>query len=399
MGKLTAIEARTAKPGVHGDGDGLYLQVRDETHRSWVYRFMLGGKSRWMGLGAFPDVSLAEAREAAQAARKLTRQGVDPIQTRHVASAQIAAEEPAPTFRNVAAEYIATHEKGWRNDKHRQQWRNTLAEYAYPVIGDLPVSDVTTDAVERVLKPIWHKHETASRLRGRIKAILDYGKVKGWRTGENPAQWEGHLKITLGGRAADNPREHHAALPVKNMGQFMTALQGQDGIGALAFRFLILTATRTSETLNATWREIDLADCIWTVPAARMKANRQHRVPLSAAVMSILAEVGELRRSDAPDAPIFPGRSLDKPLSNMSLLMLLRRMKRPDLTGHGFRSTFRDWAGEETNHAREVVEMALAHTLRDKTEEAYARGDLFEKRRKLMADWAEFCGKSSTTSK
>jgi integrase len=403
------IEALT-KPRDYGDGGGLYLQVKPSGRKSWVFRFKMAGKTRWMGLGAFPDVGLADARNAAAKARDLTKNPdgrIDPIQAKQDAAEAEArakaedavrakAEEQAAlrTFRNAATAYIAAHEAGWRNAKHHQQWGNTLATYAYPTIGDLSVAVLTTDDVLGVLEPIWReKPETAGRVRGRIECILDYAKVRGWRTGENPARWRGHLDHLLPAHAKIAKVEHHAALPWREINAFLVALSVHEAVAARALRFAVLTAARTGEVIGATWGEISLdgpEGALWIIPAARMKGGREHRVPLSGAALAALRDVAPLRAHDGPDAPVFPGQRPDKPLSNMALLMLLRRMKRDDLTAHGFRSTFRDWVAEATNHQREIAEAALAHTL-GKVEGAYQRGPMLEKRRKLMSDWAGFC--------
>ena len=401
MGKLNTARLRTlTKPGAYGDGGGLYVQVRGPEHRSWLFRFKLHGRARLMGLGPLPDVSLAEARELATVARKLVRQGVDPIERRRAARAEAAAKAGLNTFREVAEAYIAAHEPGWRNAKHRQQWRNTLETYAYPVIGSLGVAAVDTGAVMRVLEPIWREApETASRLRGRIEAVLDYASARGWRSGDNPARWRGHLANLLPARGKIARVVHHAALGWREIGAFMTALRAQDGVGAKALEFAILTAARSGEVRGARWPEIDLAAGIWTVPAGRMKGGREHRVPLSEPALAVLSAIEPLRPAPcsdtgaSPDALIFPGRKSGKPLSDMSLTAVLRRMGRGDLTAHGFRSTFRDWCAETTGYPREVAEAALAHALSDKVEAAYRRGDLFQKRRRLMEDWAEFCGR------
>jgi integrase len=392
-GKLNAAKLRTlTKPGVYGDGGGLYLQVRRPDRRTWIYRYRVHGKSRWMGLGALSDISLAEAREAATAARKRVRQGVDPIEARRAEGAEKTAKAGKNTFGEVAALYINAHEASWRNAVHRQQWRNTLNTYVVPVLGKTGVALIGTGAVMNVLEPIWHdKPETASRLRGRIESILDYAAARGWRTGENPARWRGHLAKLLPSRAKLARVEHYAGLPWCEMGAFMTALAQQEGVAALALRFAILTAARTGEVIGARWREVDVQGAVWTVPAGRMKAGREHLVPLSDAAEDVLRKVMPLRPNTG--AFVFPGAKPDKPLSNMALLMLLRRMGRTDLTAHGFRSTFRDWCAEATNYPREVAEAALAHALRDKTEAAYQRGDLMEKRRRLMTEWAAFCGR------
>lgn len=386
------------KPGVHAYGDGLYLQVRTADRRTWIFRYSLGGKARWMGLGALDDVPLADARVAALEARKLLRAGLDPIDARTGADPVAAAPIPAiRTFEAVAGEYIAAHEAGWRNAKHRQQWANTLATYAYPTLGAVDVADLTTDAVAGVLAPIWGtKPETASRLRGRIEAVLDFSKVKGWRSGDNPATWRGNLKHLLADPTKMATVKHHAALPWREIGAFMATVAGREGVASLALRFAILTAARTGEVIGATWQEIALDGpdgAVWTIPGVRMKAGKEHRVPLSDAAVAILTEAAKLRtRKDAAALPVFPGQRIDRPMSNMSMEMLLRRMGRRDLTVHGFRSSFRDWVAEATDHPRELAEASLAHTLGNAVERAYQRGTMLEKRRRLMADWATFCG-------
>jgi len=392
MVRLSALGVkRLSKPGRYGDGGGLWLQVRDLTHKSWLFRYRLHGRDREMGLGSLVERSLGEAREDAVACRKLMLAGIDPIEHRKQARAEQAAAAGAHTFRDVAERYIQAHEAGWRNDKHAYQWAQSLTAYAYPQLGDIPVARVDTAAVMRALEPVWQaKSETASRVRGRIESILDYATAHGWRTGENPARWRGHLANLLPAPRTVAKVEHHAALPYSEVEAFLAAVAGEGGTGAVALRFVILTACRTSEALGATWREMDLERAVWTVPGERMKAGREHRVPLSAAALALLAEMGQAGM-DA-DAYVFPGSGRSGHLSNMTLMALLRRMERPDLTVHGFRSTFRDWTAEETSTPREVAEMALAHTLKDKTEAAYRRGDLFAKRAALMTEWAAFCG-------
>lgn len=398
MNKLNAVRMRKPfKPGMHGDGAGLYLQVRGPENRSWLYRFKLHGKPHLMGLGTVDDVSLAEARDAAAAARKLVRQGINPIEQRRTAR-QEGAAQAGLTFAQVADAYIAAHEPSWRNAKHRQQWRNTLDTYAVPILGKLPVAQVSVGEVMRVLEPLWReKTETASRLRGRIESVLDYATARGWRSGENPARWRGHLDNLLPARSKVAKIEHHSALPWREIGAFMATLGQEDGVSALALRFAILTGARTGEVIGARWSEIDIQAAAWTVPAERMKAARQHRVPLSDAAANVLEEVAKLHAKPKSDGFVFPGGKAGKPLSSMALLMLLRRMARGDLTAHGFRSTFRDWCAEATNYPREVAEAALAHTLRDKTEAAYQRGDLMEKRRRLMTEWATFCARPAVS--
>lgn len=397
MGKLNAAKLRTlTKPGAYGDGEGLYLQVRGPEQRSWLFRFKLAKRPHLMGLGPFPDVGLSEARDSATEARKLLRQGFNPIEVRKVRRAEAAAPPPAThTFREVALGYITRNEAGWKNEKHRQQWRNTLETYAYPIIGTTDVAAVDIEGVRSVLAPIWTaKPETAQRLRGRLETILDYAEAEQWRTGDNPARLTKRLALLLGDHGEKAKVEHHAALPWREAGAFMASLSAQDGIAALALRFAILTATRTNETLGAMWSEIamDGPDApVWTIPAARMKAGREHRIPLPDAALAILRTVAKLRTDQNTDGPVFPGRKPTNPLSNMSLLMTLRRMGRDDVTAHGFRSTFRDWCAEATAHPREIAEAALAHINKDKTEAAYQRGDLLAKRRALMDEWSVFC--------
>lgn len=394
--RLTAMAvAKLNKKGMHPDGNGLYLQVT-ESGKSWIFRYTLHGRSREMGLGPLHTVSLAEAREKAAVCRKLKLDGVDPIERRkqEVANARLEAAS-AVTFKDAADRYIKAHQAGWRNAKHGEQWRNTLTTYVYPVMGDEPVQAVDVGGVLKVLEPIWTtKTETASRIRGRIETILDWATARGYRQGENPARWRGHLENLLPKRGKVQRVEHHAALPYADIAEFMRALHKQEGIAASALEFLILTATRTSETIGATWEEFDLDNAVWTIPARRIKAGREHRVPLTGSATTLLSRMKKL----GSDTYAFPGGKTKRPLSNMALTAVLRRMKRDDLTVHGFRSTFRDWAAECTNVPREVAEMALAHAIPDKVEAAYRRGDLFEKRRKLMDDWAAYCYATSPSA-
>jgi integrase len=310
------------------------------------------------------------------------------------AAAKAAAQQAVVagiTFKAVAEAYVTAHEAGWKNDKHIAQWKSTLKAYVYPRFGDVPVMTVATSHVLAALEPIWReKPETASRLRGRIEAILDYAKARQWRTGENPAAWRGHLVELLPSRKKIAPIEHHAALPWREMGAFLPKLRAQVGVGARALEFAIFTAARSGEVFGARWREIDMIDKVWTVPAERMKGGREHRVPLSKAALELLQNLAGLFPTD-PDSFVFPSVSTGRGLSNMAMTMTLRRMKRADLTAHGFRSTFRDWAAEATGFPGEVAEAALAHVVGDKVEAAYRRGDLFEKRRRLMNEWAAFC--------
>ena len=386
--KLTARKvAATRAPGRYGDGLGLWLQVTETGVKSWLFRYMHRGRARAMGLGPVHTVGLADARTKAAAARKMLLDGIDPIEAGAAARARAAAADARMvTFRSCAELCIADRDPGWRNPKHRAQWRSTLETFAYPLLGDLPVADVDTGLVLKVLRPVWTaKPETASRLRGRIEAVLDWARVHGHRSGDNPARWRGHLDNILPRRSRVAPTQHFPALPYAELPAFMAALRDLDFVSARALEFLILTAARTGEVIGATLGEIDTASNVWTVPAARTKTRREHRVPLSNRALAILK--GLPRDGDF----VFPGARDKAPLSNMALLMTLRRLGRGDLTVHGFRSTFRDWAAERTAYPRDVVEMALAHAIGDKVEAAYRRGDLFAKRRRLMADWAKFC--------
>ena len=391
--KLTARSIATiTKPGMHGDGDNLWLVVTPSGTKNWAFRYTKDGTSHTMGLGPISLVSLQEARLKAQDNRRLLFDGIDPLAKRH-RDRQTALLDKATsiTFEDAAEQFVSSHKAGWKNAKHAAQWASTLKTYAHPVIGHLAVADVDVGLVMQVIEPIWQtKSETASRLRGRIEAILDWAKVRGYRDGENPARWKGNLDHLLPARAKVQKVKHHSALPYAEIGAFMKNLRQQDGTSALAFEFAILTACRTGEVLNATWAEIDLKANTWTIPGDRMKAGQEHRVPLSGRAIEILEQMGKTHATK-PERPIFPGKRYKKPLSNMAFLMLLRRMGREDLTAHGFRSTFRDWVAEQTSFPREVAEMALAHTIGSKVEAAYRRGDLFEKRRKLMDDWACAC--------
>ncbi|MFN4357556.1 tyrosine-type recombinase/integrase [Sphingopyxis alaskensis] len=386
---LTTLAVKNAKPGRHADGGGLHLLVKESGARSWVYRFMLNGKSRDVGLGAAagPDaISLSDARDLASALRLKVKAGIDPLEERQQEAAQAlataqAAEIAGITFKAVAEAYIVANEGSWRNEKHRQQWRNTLATYVYPVMGELPVAEIGTPHVLKILEPIWQaKPETASRIRGRIETVLDAAKARGYRAGENPARWRGHIAQILPARSRLT-RGHHKAMPYDAIPAFVAELRERDAMAALALEFVILTAARTNEVLQATWGEVDLEKAIWTIPAGRMKAGKEHRVPLSPRAIEILEAVKPLQMAN-----LFPTDKRGS-LSTMAMTMLLRRMKQ-DCTVHGFRSGFRDWSAECTGYAHEVCEMALAHVIGNKSEAAYRRGDLFEKRRRLMADWA-----------
>lgn len=377
---LTARNVETAKPGKHEDGHGLRLVVSPSGARKWVLRFMRAGKRVEMGLGSFPTVSLAHARELAADARRLVKTGKDPLAARR-------AERTGgvPTFGEMADRLIESIEHGFRNAKHRYQWRQTLTQYAGP-LRPKPVDAITTEDVLECLKPIWTtKAETASRLRGRIERVLDAAAARGLRSKDNPARWRGHLSALLPKRQRLT-RGHHAAMPFSDVSEFLARLRGIDGIGARALEFTILTAARTGEVIDARWPEIDLDGRVWIVPATRMKAGREHRVPLTERVLEILNDMAAMRTGEF----VFPGSRRGRPLSNMAMRMTARRAG-IEYTVHGFRSAFRDWAGERTNFPREVAEAALAHVVGDATERAYRRGDALEKRRALMAAWAAFC--------
>jgi integrase len=389
---LTPLTVKTAKPGRLADGGGLYLLVKDTGARSWVFRFMLHGKARDLGLGpaAGTDaVSLADARDKAAALRLEVKAGTDPLLERGRKAAEAAAQAQAvkiasTTFKTVAERYIADNRDSWRNPKHRQQWENTLASYVYPVIGDMPVAEVGKAHILEILEPIWKtKPETASRIRGRIETVIDAATARELRTGENPARWRGHLAHVLPKRSRLT-RGHHRALPYADLPAFVEKLRSRKAMAALALEFTILTAARTGEVIGATWEEIDFAKQVWTVPAHRMKAGREHRIPLSPRALEILETM-----KPSGTTFVFAGERGGK-LSSMAMAMLLRRME-IDVTAHGFRSAFRDWAAECTAYANEVCEAALAHTIGNRVEAAYRRGDLFEKRARLMSDWATYC--------
>lgn len=389
---LAAVAINKLGEGWHADGGNLYLFVRGES-RTWVFRYTSPeGKRRNMGLGSSKSVTLARARELAATYRGQVKDKlapVDPIETTKAAKAQRGIEQAKRmTFKECAEAYIEANRAGWKNAKHAAQWGSTLTTYAYPVIGDTPVALVETPLIVKSLQPIWTtKTETASRLRGRIENVLDWAKVSGFRQEDNPARWRGHLDHILPAASKVAKVTHHAALPFKEISDFMPKLQEAAGLGARALELAILTATRSGEVRGATWAEIDLTEKVWTIPGERMKAGREHRVPLSTAAVKLLKALPRLSDSEL----VFPSSKPNKPLSDMTLTAVLKRLDRSDLTAHGFRSTFRDWTAEATNYPREVAEMALAHTIEDAVEAAYRRGDLFEKRKAMMEDWARFC--------
>ena len=375
---LSARKVESAEPGKHGDGRGLFLFVKPSGARSWVLRYQLAGRRRDLGLGAYPEVTLASAREKALEARRLIAEGRDPLSERK--------KTKNLTFKAAASALIESKRSGWKNAKHAAQWPATLNTYAMPKLGDLDVKVIETADVIAVLKPIWNeKPETASRLRQRIEAVLDYAAAMGVRTGDNPARWRGHLDHLLPKPSKVRAVKHHPAMPYADVPVFMASLAQREGISARALEFTILTAARSGETREMRWAEIDLENRMWIIPAERMKAAKEHRVPLSDEALALLGEHG------GDDDLVFgsdtkPG----KPISDMSMTAVLRRMKLNGITVHGFRSSFRDWSGETTSFPREVIEAALAHQLKDKAEAAYARGDLLDKRRELMTAWAEF---------
>lgn len=401
--RLSALQvAKLTKPGLYGDGGGLTLQITPTGVKSWLFRYMIAGKSFGMGLGPTHTVTLAEARQKALDARKLLLNGINPLTARkqdQIAAALVSAK--MMTFDQCAKAYILAHKAGWKNAKHGDQWTNTLNTYASPVFGHLPVAEIDTGLVVKCLAPIWEsKAETASRVRGRIESVLGWATTSGYRTGENPARWKGHLQNLLATISKTSRTKHHPSLPWQRMGAFMSALRVREGVSARAVEFAILTACRSGEVRGARWDEIDTARKVWTIPAERMKAMREHEVPLSDAAMILLESMPK------DDEVIFAGTK-GQPLSDMSLTAVLRRMNGNDkpvwtdangdgITVHGFRSTFRMWAGDATNYPREVAEHALAHQLLDAVERAYQRGSHFAKRAALMQEWSVYCSTVQT---
>ncbi len=382
--KLNDRQVKALKvDGLHACGEGLYLKVQGLA-RGWIFRYQVGGKRRDMGLGSAIEVSLKDAREAVDTAKRSIRAGIDPVDARK-------AERPTiPTFALFAEEMIAEWGKGFRNEKHCYQWRLTLGDaYCAPIRGKL-VSEITTADILEVLKPVWTtKAETASKMRGRIEKVLDAAKARGFRSGENPAAWRGHLSNLLS-KQPKLVRGHHPAMPYDDVPAFVGRLRAREAVAARALEFLILTAARAGEVFGATWGEIDAAAKVWTIPADRMKAGKEHRVPLTARTLAILEEAAALRLSMETTAFVFPGGRRGRPLSNMAFKMLLKRMEETGFVPHGFRSSFRDWCGECTPFPREIAEAALAHTVGDAVERAYRRGDALEKRRELMKAWEGF---------
>jgi integrase len=375
---------------MHNDGHGLYLRVSDTGTRSWIFRFTLGSKTRDMGLGSTSVVKLAAARKRAQELRELRQRGIDPIAHQHATQAAArVVQAKSISFQDAAERFIASHEAKWA-PKHHRNWVGTLRNYVFPVLGPLPVSVIDTAAVLHVLEPLWReKIETGSRVRGRIESILDWARIAGLRDGQNPAAWKGHLSHMLPRRSQVRPVEHHAALDYTRLPAFMAKLRSETSINARLLEFVILTAVRVGEARGATWDEIDFASATWTVPGGRMKMSRVHRVPLSSPALALLRDLLTIRRGDH----IFAGRDFGRTAGATATRALAKQIAGENISVHGFRSCFRTWCAEQTDFPREVAEMALAHAIPNAVEAAYRRGDLFDKRRRLMEAWAEFCGK------
>jgi integrase len=390
--RLSALKVdRTKTPGMYADGGGLYLRVADGGSKQWIYRYVTNGRPRDMGIGPVHVLTLAEAREKAREAAKLRLEGIDPIAAKHAqrAAAAVAAAS-AMTFRQCAEGFIKDNEASWSNYRHRLEWQRSLAAYAFPVLGNLPVAAIDTPLVLKVVKPLWQRvPKTASKVRGRIENVLGWATVHHYRSGDNPARWQGHLEHALPTVAKS---EHHAAMPYAEVPAFLAKLRENTGVPARCLEFTVLTAARLGEALHATWDEINLDSGIWTVPASRMKGGKEHRVPLSRAALAVLKDMQAIRQSDY----VFPGARDGRPIGKNMPLKLLNKLTGDGATVHGFRSSFRDWAAERTNFPREVAEMALAHAIPDAVEAAYRRGDLFDKRRKLMDAWAAYCAKVET---
>ncbi len=391
MGNLSAQAVKNAGSGKYEDGDGLRLVVSTTGSKKWVLRVTVAGKRREMGLGAYPLVTLAEARDKAAQARRTVREGQDPIANRRMEAAENLG---VPTFTQAAAKFIRAHRHGWRNIKHARQWCATLKTYARPTLGNKAINAINTEDILVVLEPIWKKKtETAKRVQSRIENILDFAAARKWRDPTNPARWRGHLDKLLPKPSRVRKVRHHPAMPHDEVPAFMEELKGKKGVSALALQFLILTACRTIEVIGALWSEIDLKEAIWTVPASRMKAKQEHRVPLCPEAIAVLKVLPRM----ANNPYVFYGSRQGRPICNLAMLQQMRGMgygvggNRGNYVPHGFRSSFRDWAGEVSSYPRDVCEMALAHVIENKVEAAYRRGDLFVKRRKMMEEWARWC--------
>ncbi|MFT9297323.1 MAG: integrase arm-type DNA-binding domain-containing protein [Gluconobacter sp.] len=394
--QLTVRKVASLKDGVYGDGGNLWITVRGDT-RAWTFRYKspVTGKRREMGLGPARDISLAEARLRATENRRLLLEGIDPLEEKARQKGETVQER---TFAQVAEQYITEQAPGWKDPRSAPMWRSSLDRHVYPVLGQKPIGSVQTEDVLAVLRPIWENTtETATRLRGRMERILDYAQSHHWREGENPARWRGHLANILPKPTAVSKVVHHAALPYRDLPPVYSRLSAEHGVGALAARFICLTATRSGEVRKALWSEIDLKKQIWTIPAERMKAGREHRVPLTNGAMALLYKVQTLRSSLGEDSFVFPGGRVGSPLSDVAVSKALHQAAgTKDVTIHGLRSSFRDWAAEETDFPREVAEMALAHAIGDKVEAAYRRGDLFNRRAEMMFAWERFCAGQSS---
>jgi integrase len=392
LNRLTSLKvARAKRPGMYADGGSLYLRVAPGGSKQWIFRYAAStGRMRDMSLGAVHTFSLAEARERATEARKLRADGIDPLDHKRAQRAALrAADAKAMTFEQCARGFIKDNEAEWTNPKHRHEWETTLRKYVFPLLGSLPVEAIDTPLVLKVVKPLWERiPTTASRVLGRIQAVLGWATVHHYRSGDNPARWQGHLEHALPALSKVAKAEHHAALPYAQVGAFVAKLRKDSSVGARCLEFITLTAARLGEAINAEWDEIDLANRVWVVPASRMKADREHRVPLSGAALAVLKAVQAIRQSDY----VFPGTRQGRPVGENTPVRLAKQAAGSNITVHGLRSTFRDWASERTSFSREVAEMALAHAIPNAVEAAYRRGDLFEKRRRLMEAWAKFCG-------
>jgi len=398
LNRLSALKvARAKQPGMYADGGGLYLRVAEGGSKQWVFRYAAGTRDRDMGLGPVHTLTLPEAREKAREARLLRLDGIDPIEAKRARIAALrAADARAMTFKQCAEGFIKDNEASWTSARHRQEWVGSLVRLVYPTLGSLPVAAIDTPLVLKVLKPIWEKTpETASRVRGRIENVLGWATVHHYRVGDNPARWGGLLEHALPARSKIAKVEHHAALPYAEIGAFVAKLRGDSGVAAACLQFITLTAARLDEARSSTWDEIDLANRIWVVPARRMKADKEHRVPLSDGTIAILEQMQVIRQSDY----VFPGRLKGRPIGDNTIWRLAKEAAGSDITIHGLRSSFRDWAAERTSFPREVAEMALAHAIPDAVEAAYRRGDLFEKRRRLMDAWATYCSRPAATGK
>lgn len=392
INKLTALAVRKmTKKGWHADGNGLYLQVSASGAKSWVYRYKVAGKSVWHGLGPYSKLnSLDNARKAAAECKKLRLEGIDPIEHKsNLASKKELEKSKSLTFKQCTEQYIESHKNGWRNRKHISQWTNTLTTYAFPSIGELPVQNIEIDHVLKVLEPIWYtKTETASRIRQRIESILDWATVRKYREGDNPALWRGRLDKILPKRTKVQKPTHFVAMDYRELPSYFRKLRQKETIACKALAFTILTATRNGEARQITYNELTLSDNIWVIPDGRMKAGKEHRVPLSKEALKIIDEMQKLLCKSTE--LVFEGAKANRPISEAALLKEVK-LHSSELTVHGFRSSFRDWCAEQTNYPRELAEAALAHSLKDKTEAAYQRGDMLEKRRELMNSWADYC--------